>query len=174
MGLLFENEICGRCGGTGSYSFNQLDGSRCYGCGGSKRRLTKRGAEAQRFFRGLLMRRADELQIGDVVSYIVPMNSGATARANGARVIEIDREPKVTMWSIRRTPDGSEERIPCPTISYTTEHSRLGRCGHSCAPDSMIEIRGSDEERKAAIEQALAYQETLTKAGKPAKRKAAA
>lgn len=26
--------VCGRCGGTGSYSFNQFDGSRCYGCNG--------------------------------------------------------------------------------------------------------------------------------------------
>jgi len=27
--------ICSRCGGSGSYSFNQIDGSRCYGCNGS-------------------------------------------------------------------------------------------------------------------------------------------
>lgn len=26
--------VCSRCGGCGSYSFNQIDGSRCYGCGG--------------------------------------------------------------------------------------------------------------------------------------------
>jgi len=26
---------CGRCGGSGHYSFNQIDGSRCYGCGGA-------------------------------------------------------------------------------------------------------------------------------------------
>lgn len=25
---------CGRCGGSGSYSFNYMDGTRCYGCGG--------------------------------------------------------------------------------------------------------------------------------------------
>lgn len=26
--------VCGRCGGSGRYSFNQIDGSRCYGCNG--------------------------------------------------------------------------------------------------------------------------------------------
>jgi hypothetical protein len=26
---------CGRCGGSGEYSFNHMDGTRCYGCGGT-------------------------------------------------------------------------------------------------------------------------------------------
>ena len=28
-------DFCGRCSGSGSYSYNATDGSRCYGCGGS-------------------------------------------------------------------------------------------------------------------------------------------
>src|SRR3954469_19373320 len=28
-------ELCGRCGGEGDYSYNPLDGTICYGCGGS-------------------------------------------------------------------------------------------------------------------------------------------
>ena len=45
IGDAFENEkgkmyikvkgTCSRCGGSGHYSYNQLDGTRCYGCGGS-------------------------------------------------------------------------------------------------------------------------------------------
>ena len=41
----FENEkgrlfvkvkgVCPRCGGSGHYSYNQIDGTRCYGCNGS-------------------------------------------------------------------------------------------------------------------------------------------
>lgn len=27
--------VCSRCCGSGEYSFNQIDGSRCYGCGGA-------------------------------------------------------------------------------------------------------------------------------------------
>lgn len=29
-------QTCGRCGGTGRYSYNQMDGDRCYGCQGKK------------------------------------------------------------------------------------------------------------------------------------------
>ena len=45
IGEPFENEkgrlyvkvkgICPRCGGSGHYSYNQMDGTRCYGCNGS-------------------------------------------------------------------------------------------------------------------------------------------
>lgn len=45
IGEPFENEkgrlyvkikgVCPRCGGSGHYSYNSLDGTRCYGCGGS-------------------------------------------------------------------------------------------------------------------------------------------
>jgi len=44
LGQPFENEgkmyikvkgKCPRCGGSGHYSYNQMDGTRCYGCGGS-------------------------------------------------------------------------------------------------------------------------------------------
>lgn len=30
------SETCARCGGTGEYSFNYRDGTRCYGCNGRK------------------------------------------------------------------------------------------------------------------------------------------
>lgn len=45
LGEPFENEKgrlyvkvkapCPRCGGSGNYSYNQMDGTRCYGCGGT-------------------------------------------------------------------------------------------------------------------------------------------
>ena len=28
-------QTCTRCGGSGNYSFNMMDGTRCYGCSGS-------------------------------------------------------------------------------------------------------------------------------------------
>lgn len=34
-------EVCGRCGGGGRYSWNQIDGDKCFGCGGSGKRLAK-------------------------------------------------------------------------------------------------------------------------------------
>lgn len=41
------SQTCGRCGGTGRYSFNLIDGDRCYGCGGSGRvPMTPKGQKA--------------------------------------------------------------------------------------------------------------------------------
>lgn len=34
-------EVCGRCGGGGRYSWNAIDGDKCFGCGGSGKRLAK-------------------------------------------------------------------------------------------------------------------------------------
>lgn len=34
-------EVCGRCGGSGQYSWNQVDGSRCFGCAGAGKVLAK-------------------------------------------------------------------------------------------------------------------------------------
>jgi hypothetical protein len=32
-------KVCSRCGGTGRFSYNQIDGDRCYGCSGLERQL---------------------------------------------------------------------------------------------------------------------------------------
>jgi hypothetical protein len=34
-------DVCGRCGGSGNYSYNAMHGTRCYGCGGSGQVLPK-------------------------------------------------------------------------------------------------------------------------------------
>lgn len=37
--------VCGRCGGSGRYSFNQIDGDRCFGCRGAGHVLPREGVE---------------------------------------------------------------------------------------------------------------------------------
>lgn len=59
----FESEICERCGGTGEYSYNQLDGTRCYGCNGAKFRLTQRGREARDAYHAA---NSDTIRAGDM------------------------------------------------------------------------------------------------------------
>ena len=54
MKVEYEKQTCGRCGGSGQYSYNQIDGSRCYGCGGSGQKLTKRGAAAKAYADSIL------------------------------------------------------------------------------------------------------------------------
>lgn len=46
----FEKAPCGRCGGSGRYSWNAMHGDTCYGCGGKGYKLTKAGAEAYAAF----------------------------------------------------------------------------------------------------------------------------
>ncbi len=36
-------KTCGRCGGSGRFSYNQMDGDKCYGCGGSGKVLPSTG-----------------------------------------------------------------------------------------------------------------------------------
>lgn len=45
--IAYESVECGRCGGSGHYSYNQLDGTRCYGCNGSGYVLTDAGRAAK-------------------------------------------------------------------------------------------------------------------------------
>lgn len=42
---VFDTEACGRCGGSGHYSYNQIDGTRCYGCGGSGKKIVRSQAK---------------------------------------------------------------------------------------------------------------------------------
>ena len=45
---LFDTEPCSRCGGTGQYSFNQVDGTRCYGCSGTGAKIVRKHAAMAR------------------------------------------------------------------------------------------------------------------------------
>src|SRR5262245_34188098 len=65
--FLFETETCGRCGGSGNYSYNRVHGAVCYGCNGNRVRLTKRGAAAQAWFRKQQTVRLEDLRVGDRV-----------------------------------------------------------------------------------------------------------
>lgn len=45
--LKFETTMCGRCGGSGQYSYCQMYGTRCFGCGGSGIVLSRNGKRAK-------------------------------------------------------------------------------------------------------------------------------
>lgn len=46
----FETRDCGRCGGSGHYSYNTMDGTRCYGCRGSGKVLTPKAKKAKKIY----------------------------------------------------------------------------------------------------------------------------
>lgn len=84
----FETKTCDRCGGSGSHSFNLMHGSRCYGCGGTGKTLTKSGKAAQSLFRDLISVEPSKVQPGWLVwwSDINPMAAGKWVRVSDVQV----------------------------------------------------------------------------------------
>lgn len=44
--IAYELKTCGRCGGSGRFSFNAIHGDRCYGCSGSGKVFSAAGKKA--------------------------------------------------------------------------------------------------------------------------------
>ena len=60
----FETTTCGRCGGCGRYSYNQMDGDTCYGCRGTGKIYTKRGIKARQWWINQRKIQASEIKAG--------------------------------------------------------------------------------------------------------------
>jgi hypothetical protein len=136
MKVEYEKEDCGRCGGSGQYSYNSMHGSRCYGCGGSGKRLTKRGAAAKKFADAMLDVKIEHLA-GRSAIYVDQL-CGRRLRFTGA---ELSR-------------DSSSYEMYAPLIKGVPCEYRLGR---------GIKVRLVPSEQDVAT--IMAYQDSLTKAG---------
>lgn len=148
----FEHDLCGRCGGSGRYSYNQIDGDRCYGCGGSGWKLTKRGSAAQSFYRDNLMVPAATLKVGDLIRCCTVAGSFISEKT--LPIIEI----RASLRDGVMVPyDDPGIVIVCSGFTY------------HCAPDTLIRKGLTVADRREAIAKALAFQATLTKEGKPRK-----
>ncbi len=147
---LFESEYCGRCGGSGRYSFNLMNGDRCFGCGGSGVQLTKRGKAARAFY---------------VESQQVPV-----AELRPGAFIWDDMYGKVAKFlpilSIKQS--GTCQVVNGERRYYTDIETKRGSLG--VFPDSVVRAVRDEDQRRAQVAAALAYQATLTKAGKPCAR----
>jgi hypothetical protein len=134
----FETQTCGRCGGSGQYSFCYSHGSRCFGCNGHGIKLTKRGAAAQAFYNALLTVKAEDVQPGQKV-----LNAGipGIAAAGWHTVEAVIRE------------GGEKVAINCDGYGL---HAYVG---------SPVRIARTKEEKAEARAAALVFQAKLTKAG---------
>jgi hypothetical protein len=152
----FETETCGRCGGSGKFSYCPMYGDRCFKCCGAKAVLTKRGAAAQKYFTELCSKPARELVAGDriqtsrgweTVQEVAPYdNTGAWSSVNGVR-----------------TPGRTD------LLQIQTELCLfLG-----VAPEKLERVAQGKEEKAAKLALAMEYQASLTKTGTPRKVKAA-
>lgn len=161
--FIFEEQTCGRCGGSGSYSYCSMYGSRCFGCGGKGVKLTKRGAAAQRFFTELASKPASEFKPGELIRMSNVTTGGDTYTAFETVVSVAPAGDKFQAFSngVRVGQDALEivtTRKGCESSTFTS-------------PTTMYRRGLTGEEKQALVAKALAYQETLTKLGKPRKEK---
>jgi hypothetical protein len=143
---VFEMEVCGRCGGTGNYSYNQIDGTRCFGCGGTGWRYTKRGSAARQWWQNsFFMIKASDVTIG------MRINSSGMKFT----VVEISAPLDAPAYS----------NHGAITLTSADRGNGRGTLGVQCHPDTLVQLIPSDADRIASLQAAKAYQETLTKAG---------
>ena len=80
----FPIENCARCKGSGQYSFNPVDGTRCYGCGGRGTTVTRNAREAWSQFEFALYQYRNpavrDVKVGDVLQLTI-ISSGGKRRA---------------------------------------------------------------------------------------------
>lgn len=155
----FETETCTRCGGCGRYSYNQMHGDICYGCNGKGIRLTKRGRAAATHLDAMRKVRLDSLNIGDF------MQVETISARYFAPITEIKPGHSVKSYN-----HNTGEWVEWETISVTTQHAKFGASGIVAPPDTMVRKGFTAEEKAAQMQEALAYQATLTKTGKPKKK----
>lgn len=157
---LFETETCSRCGGSGKYSFCEMYRDVCFKCRGQKVTYTKRGKAAQQFYIDLCTVSITEVKVGDIIQ-CCPLHRGSYR----AQVVAVEFK-KDAGSSLK---DGV--MVPYDNILLVTEHPKYGRYSLQASTSHTLRVyRQGDDER---LKQALAYQESLTKQGKPRKKKTA-
>jgi hypothetical protein len=147
MTTAFETEVCSRCGGTGHFSFNG-EHSRCYKCDNKNgaRAYTKRGAAAKAYYLAKFQVPAASIVAGELVS-ITGVKLRVKEVKNGSRTVKINGV--------------AQERA---FVELVGEKSSF-----QVSPDALVRRFPTEAENEAAIQDALAYQETLTKNGTPRK-----
>ena len=152
--LRLERQTCGRCGGSGKYSYCQMYGDRCFGCQGRGEVLTKRGAAAAQYLIGLRSKPAGEVQVGDVIE----VNLGRTRWGNVLAV-------KPDTMNVRCFENGVEQPRASGLLNIETDKLSI----HGLAPASLVRVAQSKERELETLRMAVEYQGTLTKQGKPRK-----
>lgn len=157
-----ETTECSRCCGTGRYSYNQMHGSRCYGCGGSGKAYTRRGREAARYLEALRSKPARDFAPGDLVRHDM-FTPGGSIRT----WITVT---KVAPSTVRIVTPGSADAPGSNGDSVTIEGTgRHGDVRITTGADKLLRQGFDAETKQAQLADAIAYQATLTVKGVPRK-----
>lgn len=159
-----ETETCSRCGGGGHYSYCQRFGTTCFKCSGKGKVYTKRGRIARDLYQRLLSKPTTDLKVGDLVWY-----DGCPGFSKSRFVAVTD----IYLQTAERNGGGYSMKDDHPFY-----HGYIVECGDDChfiseSADKLWRIGSTAEQKKAALAQALDYQDTLTKTGTVRKLKGA-
>ena len=162
---LFEHKTCNRCGGCGEYSYNAFSGTRCFGCSGSGYQLTARGRAAQLYLNNLRKIAVEDFKVGDL---ILCEGFSAGSYSEPSRWYTVTA---VTFLKGREAGHISNPDDDCVRID--AEHDGKGFSINGFVGQTRCRKGFTGAEKTAQRAEALAYQDTLTKQGKPKARKAA-
>ena len=162
MGLLFESKTCSRCGGSGKFSWCQMHGDTCFGCGGNGLMLTKKGKVAQAWFNAKKKKPACEVKVGErIVIDGVPGFSRSEVV-----IVEFVGWGDKPGWLDSKSGEWKLHFIVEGKGAKSGEKS-----GIHGFEDSTIKMHIWGEAKQALIKEALEFQASLTKDGKVSKRK---
>lgn len=156
-----ETETCGRCGGSGHYSYCQMYGTRCFKCGGGKVVYTKRGAAARKYLETLRCKPARELKVGDRI------------KAGAVTMGGTPYDQWVVIKAITTGVQTGSSLIGGEMVAYRREGLDIetDKVVLCCVdPDAPIRFAQTNAQKAETLRLALDYQDTLTKAGTPRKR----
>ena len=144
-----ERKACGRCGGSGQFSYCQRWGTVCFGCQGSGVVYTKRGRAAKAHLDALLSVPYETLIPGRKVNTI-----GVTLGGD-----------LYTQWQV-------VQAVYCELATRTITYETRGIVSGGHKPGDLVRVAGTAAERSAAMAAALAFQDTLNERGLVRKRPA--
>ena len=157
MKVEYEKQTCGRCGGSGQYSYNQIDGSRCYGCGGSGQKLTKRGAAAKAYADSIL-----DVKIEDFAK-LAKRKARYTDHLGGRRITF--SAAIVSGFTKSKSMGEDWKETPNFTLLQKQEDGTYKPANIGIGAGITVRLIPTEED----IQSIMDYQANLTKAGKPRK-----
>ena len=135
-----------------------MHGTRCYGCGGSGKKLTKRGAAARAFYVASQDMPLSELKVGMYIWDDV-MKVG--------KFMPVLSIGPCGSYSITKDAEGNEVRTQYVEV-------KTARGGLGLFPSSTVRAVADEATRRSQLAAALEYQASLGVNGKPLKKAKAA
>lgn len=150
---------CSRCHGTGKHSHCQGYGDTCFRCRGKGRTLSARGAATDAYLKTIRSKCAADLAVGDVI-----WTEGRGFVKSGWSTVTSVGPSQHRAWSII-----NGERVEhLGLLDVTTDVQGHGL--HGCSAETLFRVFQNPQRSVDTWRQAMAYQASLTKAGKPRNR----